>query len=467
MDERELEEEITLKMLEYSSKTFEKVDKSFFKGVQILTVQIGRYLTEKGYYTNNNQQSEKESINYWRLAQVSAEKVKQKPVTNSPWKENLMSAELAPNSKYMPYGVNEKSADKKFMWHRGWTSIDHNRKRLEREIPIEKITEIIEDFYSTISPMYGEMAHNELRNAKLTIPMEWYNDEDYVFNVVKQGIMIPEFTLNEAHSMNIPIAGSYCTAMTMAHELMHRFLTINVDTSILKPEQIQELDSYKNSEKTPDFLNELILKETCSIYSEQLFADYLKEHYQDADTLQFFADFRWKFFDKFSKNEIPDDYIDDLDRWLKISKLYTENGTITDEEMGQLLDFITVTREWQENTKLPEMYTSQLLARLAHVMGYAYATYLHERTLSGELNSKDVLDKCAEAYVCSYSDEEKQMKLLGEIGAPFIKWGRFVIDSEAIDSLVDAVKADVDRRAAESRECKAVFADKDEAKIER
>ena len=467
MGKRKLEEEIVLKMLEYSSKTFEKVDKSFFKGVQILTAQIGRYLAEKGYHTNDNRPSEKESINYWRLAQVSAEKVKPKPVTNSPWRESLMSAELAPDSKYLPYGVNEKNADKKLMWHQGWTSVDHNRKRLKREIPIEKITEIIEDFYSAISPMYGEMAHNELRNAKLTIPMEWYNDEDYVFNIVKQGIMMPEFTLNEAHSMNIPIAGNYYTAMAMAHELMHRFITINEDTSILKPEQIQELESYKNGEKTPDFLNELILKETCSIYAEQLFADYLKEHYQDADTLQFFADYRWKFFDRFSKHEIPNDYIGDLDRWLKISKFYKENGKITDEEMGQLLDSITVTREWQENTELPEMYTSQLLSRIAHVMGYAYATYLHERTLSGKLDSKEALNKCTAAYVCSYSDEKKQMKLLGEIGAPFIKWGRFVIDGETIDVLFNSVKADVDRRADESRECKGVFEDRVDDEIER
>ena len=166
--------------------------------------------------------------------------------------------------------------------------------------------DLIEGFYATISKMYGEMAHNELREATPMVPIEWYsNQDDYIYNVVKLNKMNKWwFSQKNAASTQIPIAGNFTTATIMVHELMHRFITINEEIGMYQPEKLIETEKYKLAEKTPDFANDLLLGETCSIYAELLFADYIKEKYPEADTFDFLNKYRLSDFTVLKKLDI-------------------------------------------------------------------------------------------------------------------------------------------------------------------
>lgn len=463
MEDIELSESCALKMLEYATKTFENVDSSFFEGLCALSDRVGDFLLKKGYQiADANSKREKEMIEYWSLDEADARIAQKRKISNAPWKYErkkfqLDVYQLGEDSDYLPYGIDRRDTSKKLVWRSGWASIYSQRKRIQREFSIAKIPELVEDFYASISPMYGEMAHNELRNAKFTIPMEWYNDDDYNFNVIKNGTKSIHFSEQEANSLNISLTGTYKGAAIVAHELMHRFLTINQDTDSLEPKQIKELISYQNTEKTPSFLNHLILQETCSIYMEQLCDDYLKANFKNVDIISLYAEMRWAIFADMAHNKSASLYMADLDKWIKMSKTLTPVDKLSDEEKSQLMDFIKATPEGRDAYELPEKFTQDLLHRMVHAFGYMYATFLHEKTLKGELNAKDVIDKCSAAYLCEHSDEKKQIQLLQELGAPFIKNGKFVMDDEVVEELFNAVKSDINRRTARSKASKKYF----------
>lgn len=446
-----------MQMLQYAASTFKRVNPTFFKGMKTVTNKLSKYVVKRNYYDNQDSSYFKESIKFWELKEIEKNKVAEteRIVTKEPWVENLPFAKLDSKSNYLPSGTTKKDETKELIWTPGWISTNSELQTIRREISIEKVPQLLEDFYSSIGQMYGEMAHNELRNVKLTIPIEWFsNKQDYVFNLIKQRSDNCWFSEQHANSMNIPIAGNYTTATIMAHELMHRFITINDGITVENKEELRESERYKNAEKTPNFTNELILKEACPIYAEMLFADYLEEKHPNANTVDFL--FKYRLIDFVLLNKVDSSYIDDLTQWVRFAKHYEENDNLTDKQKEYISSFVRSTPEWRDNIEFPELYTPDVLHRLSHVMGYMYAAYLHQRTLKGELNPQDVLNKCTEAYVLSYSDEEKQMEILEELGAPFIKDGQFVMDDEALKVLYKATTGEIERRIEKNKKSRSV-----------
>lgn len=443
---------IAIEMLQYASQTLKNVDESFFEGLHTLAYKLGNYIVNRKLFNGKDELPLKESIEFWELKEFPKEKDtgRERIITDKPWEDKLLLAELDSESEYLPYGVSKIDKDNKLIWSRGWVSTEYNKQQISRDFQIEKLPQMVEEFYSTISKMYGEMAHNELKDAKLTVPIEWYkNKDDEVFNIIKQGKFSFWFSEKDSSSMNIPIAGNYTTATIMVHELMHRFITINDGITIYSPDELKQSAKYQNSEKTQDFINDLILQETCTIYAEQLFADYLEQKYPDANTTDFLFKYRLGDFARLSKVDLS--YIDDLKKLLRFSKLYEKDGKLTDKEKQEVTSFARSTPEFRETREFPERYTSEMLHRFSHIFGYMYASYLHERTLKGELNPQDVLEKCTKAYIYSHSDEDKQMKILTDLGAPFIKNGQFVIDDDVISIFDKATTSEIERRVEKNK----------------
>ena len=256
MEEQIPDELYILSMLKYASRTFKNVNPSFFEGIGELSEKIGKYLILKDYYQIEDLPKSKESIEYWKLQENATEKDKnqnpaeeqnakkkivffdpippeERVTTNHPWAEKLIFggiANLDPESDYLPYGVSKKDESKELIWKHGWASINTNRKKLARNFPIENIPNLVEEFYSSISKMYGEMAHNEIKNVKLAVPSEWFEGrDDYLFNMLKSKNIFSNFSLKNSRNTKIPIAGNLNAAIIMTHELMHRFNSINQD----------------------------------------------------------------------------------------------------------------------------------------------------------------------------------------------------------------------------------------------
>ena len=448
----ELTEEVALRMLEYASECFENVDLSFFEGIKTLAEKIGKYLIKKGFVVDE-EEAYQENISYWKLHEVDSNVVQTTRVSNAPWKEENSSSSLGKiamledDSEYLPYGVDKKDESKKLVWHKAYARMNSNRKRIKRELSITEVQGIIEDFFSSISPMYGVMAHNELKRSKLTIPDEWYNDEDYIFSRLKQGRSTPYFSEENAMNTNISLTGSYTGIMIVAHELMHR---MTEGGEGINEQDIEETDIYELLEKTPDFLNDAILRETTSILTEQLCSDYLKEKYKDVDTLDFFP-LRWS---AFAIYPFFTHSINCIETWYKMAKKYADGKNVDKEK---LLNFLESTYMANQFMVSPELFTTNLLYSMNHSVAYIYTSYLHEKILSGELDAKETLDACCDALVCTHSDEEKQIELLEKIGAPFIKDGKFVIDDDAIDVMFNSVKSDINRRTRQSKNTRKYF----------
>ena len=441
---------VAIEMLKYATEVFDNVDANFFEGLHDAAYKIGTYILNKNYAEQKDSWIRAESIKVWDLKEVSKGELAEEDIiaVKNSWRKDETFEEM-PEIKetYLPTGAVKRDENKELMWFPAWVTANLDAKQIKREIPIEKIPELIEVFYSSISKMYGEMAHNELREAKTTVPIEWYsNQDDYIFNVIKLNKMNKWwFSQENAASTQIPIAGNYTTATIMVHELMHRFITINDGISIYQPEKLVETEKYKLAEKTPNFANDLILGEACSIYTEMLFTDYLKEKYPEADTFEFLNKYRLCDFARLHNLDVG--FIEDLDKWMKLAKKYSNTQTLTNDQKKEITSFVHSTPEYKETNIIPEVYTTDLVARFTHIFGYMFASHLHERTLKGELNPQDVLEKCTKAYTYSHSDEKKQIKLMEELGVPFIKNGKFVMDKETVDVFYKDTITNIERTA--------------------
>ena len=439
-----------IEMLKYATEAFKNVDSNFFEGLHDAAYKIGDYILNKNYAEIKDSWIRGESIKVWDLKEVTPKEIdeNEKEAPKNQWKNEEAFEEMPEiRESYLPTGATKRDETKELKWFPTWVMANVDVQKVKREIPIEKIPDLIEGFYATISKMYGEMAHNELREATPMVPIEWYsNQDDYIYNVVKLNKMNKWwFSQKNAASTQIPIAGNFTTATIMVHELMHRFITINDEIGMYQPEKLIETEKYKLAEKMPDFANDLLLGETCSIYAELLFADYIKEKYPEADTFDFLNKYRLSDFTVLKKLDIG--FIEDLDKWLKLAKEYPNTQALTNMQKEEVTSFVRSTPEYRETTIIPEMYTTDLVSRFSHIFGYMFASHLHERTLKGELNPQDVLEKCTKAYTYSHSDEKEQMKLLEELGVPFIKEGKFVMDKETVDVFYEDTITNIERIA--------------------
>ena len=310
----------------------------------------------------------------------------------------------------------------------------------ERKLTENETIEMIEDFYSYLSPELGEIVHNSGRLVNYTIESE---------------------DITESNHENIHLNGQYESVLIGIHEHAHR-LTLG---EINDREKIDNVSSLSRS----------YFSEMDAIFSEMLGADYLRKTYGfDGDLTSM----------RFEQLKKIDDYMKDRDgvksfvnvieamsRYLKFIRSIPLANSTKQQYIDELKALETaVCPDYANGKKRPGNlfsiskgdlnsgdYSKLSLIKdgflIKHNFGFLLANYMHEfADLNNLQQAREIFEKMVKVSSMSKGLEPEQMKLLVEIGLPFmVTDGCLAMEQSGVEKINDAFDRTLDRYKSKER----------------
>lgn len=310
----------------------------------------------------------------------------------------------------------------------------------ERKLTENETIKMIEEFYSYLSPELGEIVHNSGRLANYTI---------------ESG------NVGESHTENIQLNGQYESVLVGIHEHAHRLTIGKFDDR----EKIENRSS----------LSRTFFQEMDAIFSEMLSADYLQKKYEVSESMTSM---------RFEQLKKVDGYLEDRDgikslvnvieamsRYLK----FIQNVPLVNSTKQQYIEELriletTVCPDYANGKKrsgnLFSISTGILNSGdysklnfykegfgINHNVGFLMANYMHEfADLNNLQQAREIFEKMVKVNSLSKGLEPEQMKLLVEMGLPFmITDGRLAMDQSGVEKINDAFDRTLDRYKSKER----------------
>lgn len=301
------------------------------------------------------------------------------------------------------------------------------RRYSEPTRSIQDNIKVIEDFFYSLGEKYGNMAHNELLRANIEVGDSALEDDDYKYSFLKRKRTI---TIDDANNTRLVFQGDYADVFISSHELAHRF-TLNTKDYEREVDLIEQWLRIDTS-----FVNNSGFGETTAMLMELLCSDYLSSVYGYTDYAKWTSTVRNGELRTScdSENEFG---IESTSKWLHFIK-----NADTSKESIEWVKNILKSNEDVESSEIlknvTHIITPGILNHNIHSIGYFYAVYLKMHCGNDREQISRIIDKCLQINAYGQKFESEQMKLIQELGLPFVKDGKFVMDEECIEALLES-----------------------------